>query len=73
MALNPSSHERLLAKLDEIEVKHGAKNKQLAADLRELRKQIDAALRKQRMSEVASLSLKLATLIKFLWDQLPPH
>lgn len=72
MPLHTSSHQKLLETIDGVVAKHGSANKELKKDLLALRTQLDAALRTKRWFEVAQLSLRVASLVKFFFDHLPP-
>jgi hypothetical protein len=73
MAIFTSSDHKLIQAIDDFVVRHGAQNEELKRDLLSFRAQLDIELRNKRLIDVASISVRVATLVKFFIDQMPPH
>ena len=64
-------HAALQRAIDELIQKHGSKHPELVPDLLSLRKQLQEAAAKNRLSQAAAIALQVATLVKFIRDWLP--
>ena len=67
-----SKREALLRHLDDLIEKHGDRHPEYTAELRKVREEAAEALKRNKPLEYANAALRLATLIKFIWDNWPP-
>ena len=81
--MNPTAHKgrscplllspkRCYAPIDSLIENHAKENPELRKDLEELRAGIEEARRNARWLDVANIALRVVTLVKFLFDRLPP-
>lgn len=67
-----TKRDALLRSIDTLIENHAKDNPELLKDLQRHRADVEDAARNSRWSDLASIALRIATLIKFLFDQLPP-
>lgn len=67
-----SKSKTLLQLIDRIIEKHAFANPELFSDLQELRTELQDALHANSKTNIAKIALKIALLIKFIHDHIPP-
>jgi hypothetical protein len=67
-----TKREALLRQLDAFIEKHGSKHPELTDELRRLRVEAENAQKRSKLREFADIAFKIGTVLKFIWDHLPP-
>lgn len=67
-----SSVDSLLASLDLLIERYGDTDPQLKADLVGFRCELQLAIKQQNWAEASTAALRLASLVKFIFDHWPP-
>jgi hypothetical protein len=71
--MNPASKsDALLRSIDVIIKTYANDNQELLKDLTEFRSHLQDALKTHRKIDVAKIALKIAMLVKFIYDHIPP-
>lgn len=71
--MTPSNkREALLRTIDEIIRDYAQEDPELFKDLQKLRTEAEDAIRTARWFDLANTALRVTTLLKFLFDHLPP-
>ena len=68
-----NKREALLRSIDDVIEKHAKSNPELLRDLQELRTEYEKALRARRWLDLVNITSRIAILLKFIFDHLPPH